>query len=201
MTGCAWIWMYIGAFLMLAELLMHFRNLVAVQALGPDSKTLAVTPDQAKSLAEQAKGIDPSRVFRICDILADMEDKLRYVLSARTLIEMSLIRASRVASPATIEELMKAVRELKSGVGVSAAPATGERVETRVEGERPAAASRQPEAKREPPAVTLEPRAAAPEPRAASPVSRSAILEDPKLNSVLSSLPGAIVTDIKEKRK
>lgn len=100
---------------------------------------------------------------------------------------------------------MKAVRELKSGVGVSAAPAAGERVETRVERERPAAASRQPEAKREPPAVTLEPRAAAPEPRAASheppAMSRSAILEDPKLNSVLSSLPGAIVTDIKEKRK
>lgn len=96
---------------------------------------------------------------------------------------------------------MKAVRELKSGVGVSAAPAAGERRETGAEGERPAAASRQPEAKREPPAVTLEPRAAAPEPRAASPVSRSAILEDPKLNSVLSSLPGAIVTDIKEKRK
>ena len=188
-----------------AELLMHFRNLVAVQALGPDSKTLAVTPDQAKSLADQAKGIDPSRVFRICDILADMEDKLRYVLSARTLIEMSLIRASRVASTATIEELMKAVRELKSGVGVSAAPAAGERRETGAEGERPAAASRQPEAKREPPAVTLEPRAAAPEPRAASheppALSRSAILEDPKLNSVLSSLPGAIVTDIKEKRK
>ena len=81
-----------------AELLTHFRNLVAVQALGPDSKTLAVTPDQAKSLAEQAKGVDPSRVFRRCDILADMEDKLRYVLSARTLIEMSLIRASRVAT-------------------------------------------------------------------------------------------------------
>ena len=41
----------------------------------------------------------------------------------------------------------------------------------------------------------------APAAPAPQPISRSAILDDPKLNSVLGSLPGAIVTDIKEKRK
>ena len=180
-----------------AELLTHFRNLVAVQALGPDSKTLAVTPDQAKALAEQAKGVDPSRVFRICDILADMEDKLRYVLSARTLIEMSLIRASRVATVASIEELMKAVRELRAGIGGAAASAPL------------AAAGEQPAPSPEPRPASSAPLAAKPEPPAPQrpaapapqPISRSAILDDPKLNSVLGSLPGAIVTDIKEKRK
>ena len=112
------------------ELLAHFRNLVVLQALGPDSKSLEATPDQIQVLSEQAKGVDPGRVFRICDQLADMEDKLRYVLSVRTLIEMSLIRASRIATTATVEELMKAVRELRKGaVGSSRAELGSSRAE------------------------------------------------------------------------
>ena len=51
-----------------------------------------------------------------------MEDKLRHVLSVRTLIEMTLIRASRIATVASIEELLRAVRALKGPV---AAPAGG----------------------------------------------------------------------------
>ena len=98
------------------ELLMHFRNLAVLQALGPNSKSLEATPDQVKVLIAQAQGVDPGRVFRICDQLAEMEDKLRYVLSVRTLIEMSLIRASRLATTATIEELMKAVKGMKGPV-------------------------------------------------------------------------------------
>jgi len=95
------------------ELLMHFRNLVVLQALGPKAKSLAATPDQIRVLEEQAKGIDPGRVFRVCDQIAEMEDKLRYVLSVRTLIEMSLIRASRLATTATVEELMRAVKAMR----------------------------------------------------------------------------------------
>jgi len=93
------------------ELLSHFRNLVVVQALGADSKSIEATPEQIKVLVEQAKGLNPGRVFRICDQLADMEDKLRYALSVRTLIEMSLIRASRLATTATIDELLRYVKE------------------------------------------------------------------------------------------
>ena len=95
------------------ELLGHFRNLVVLQALGPDTKSLEATPEQIEVLKKQAEGVDAGRVFRICDELAAMEDKLRYVLSVRTLIEMTLLRASRIASTATVEELMRAVRALK----------------------------------------------------------------------------------------
>ena len=96
------------------ELLMHFRNLAVLQALGPSTKSLEATPEQIEVLKAQAQGIDPSRVFKVCDQLAEMEDKLRYVLSVRTLIEMSLIRASRIATVATIEELMKRVDSMRS---------------------------------------------------------------------------------------
>ena len=195
------------------ELLQHFRNLVVLQALGPGSPSLAATPDQIRVLSEQAKGVDPNRVFRVCDQLVEMEDKLRYVLSARTLIEMSLIRASRIASTATIEELMRAVRDMKSGRKVAAAASA------------PAAAQAPaPKASPVPPAVSVDelsapaptpapkpaapapkvadvpkpaPVAAAPEPPAPPPADAADIMNDPKFNDILGSLPGATVVNIR----
>ena len=166
------------------ELLTHFRNLVVLQALGPESKSLAATPDQIKVLENQAQGVDPGRVFKVCDQIAEMEDKLRYVLSVRTLIEMSLIRASRIATTATVEELMRAVKALKEG-GVPAVPAT------------PVA-----------PVATVAPVAPVEQlPRTASPVApaepmtRKEVLDDDKLNEVLGEIPGATITAIHETRR
>ncbi|MCR5413963.1 MAG: DNA polymerase III subunit gamma/tau [Kiritimatiellae bacterium] len=182
------------------ELLTHFRNLVVVQALGTESKSIAATPDQIKVLAEQSKGIDPGRVFRICDQLAEMEDKLRYVLSVRTLIEMTLIRASRIATTATVEELMKAVRQLKESGGANEdVPAPAFAAQRPVPRRQPAP----PDAT--PPPAPQHPR---PEPSPADPpapargkafASRSELLDDPKLNAILAAVPGASVTDIKER--
>ena len=202
------------------ELLQHFRNLVVLQALGPESKSLEATPDQVKVLSEQAKGIDAGRVFRVCDQLAEMEDKLRYVLSVRTLIEMSLIRASRIATTATVEELMKAVRALKSGGAAPAPAAPAREVAPRARAvPAPAPAPAKPASRfashalpsaadlmapkpapAPAPAVATEP---PPEPKPVDPASfsRKDILDDPKLNEVLASVPGATIIDIKERRK
>ena len=154
------------------ELLQHFRNLVVLQALGPAAKSLAATPDQVKVLSDQAKGVDPGRVFRVCDQLAEMEDKLRYVLSVRTLIEMSLIRASRLATTATIDELLRAVKGMKGASSAAPAP--------------------QPAPQSAPPAPTP-----APVPSPQVPQSRAETLDDPKLNDILGCVPGALVTDIR----
>ena len=157
------------------ELLLHFRNLVVLQALGPASTSLAATPDQVKVLEEQAKGVDPGRVFRVCDQLAEMEDKLRYVLSARTLVEMSLIRASRIATVATVEELMKAVKAMKSEApqaAVVANPAA----------EAKTAAANEPVAVKEP-------------------ETRREVMDDPRLNDILGTVPGATITNMKEGRR
>ncbi len=156
------------------ELLHHFRNLVVYQALGAGSKSLEATPEQIKTLASQAEGVDPGRVFRVCDQLAELQDKLRYVLSVRTLIEMTLIRASRIASTATVDELMRAVRALREGKPVEV-----------------------------PPQMEMPPKVEKPEPPPETKkiVTRSDILEDPKLNDILISVPGASITDIQEKNK
>jgi DNA polymerase-3 subunit gamma/tau len=169
------------------ELLRHFRNLVVLQALGPGSKSLEATEDQIKTLVRQAEGLDPNRVFKVCDQLAEMEDKLRYVLSVRTLIEMSLLRASRIATTATIEELLRVVRSLKENGTLAAV-------------DLPAVAPAQP-AVAQPAAAPAAPAAMPPireEPKAAA-FTRREILDDPKLNSLLEAFPGSSITDIKER--
>ena len=164
------------------ELLQHFRNLVVLQALGPKSKSLAATPDQIRVLEEQAKGVDPGRVFRVCDQLAEMEDKLRYVLSARTLIEMSLIRASRLATTATIDELLRAVKGMKAATGVASA--------------KPSVAA--PAASATTPAPVAESKPQSPPPPAQpSPAkSQAALMDDPTLNAVMGAFAGSSVADV-----
>ena len=161
------------------ELLKHFRNLVVLQALGPEAKSLEATAEQIRVLSEQCRGLDAGRVFRVCDQIAEMEDKLRHTLSVRTLIEMSLIRASRIATTATIEELMRAVRALKEGGRAKAV----EPPVRRALRELP-----------DPPKEATPP----PPPAPARTLPREEILEDPRLNEVLEIFPGSEVVEVKE---
>ena len=173
-----------------AELMGYFRNMAVVQALGPGARSLEATPEQAKAISAQAKGVDPGRVFAICDLLADMEDKLRYVLSVRTLIEMSLIRASRIATTATVEELMRAVKALRGEAPRAAAPA-------------PVPAPVSPPPPSPAPARNVPPPAPAPKSAPAATVQdavRNRILEDEKINEIFSVIPGASVTGIREEK-
>ena len=180
------------------ELLQHFRNLVVLQALGPKSKSLEATPDQIRILEAQAQGIDPGRVFWVCDQLAEMEDKLRYVLSVRTLIEMSLIRASRLATTATVDELLRAVKGLREGLPTTvAAPADAP---TAVAAPVSAPAET-PVAKPVPPKPAAAPKPA-PVEATPTPASRREVLDDPRLNDdILGAFPGATIADIREAKK
>ena len=190
------------------ELMQHFRNLLVCQTLGGDAAGIEATPDQIKVLQEQAKLCPASRLFRVTDQLAEMQDKLRYVLSVRTLIEMTLLRAARVATVASIEEVLKAVREMAAGAAPAVPPASA--------GQRPATPTQVAPATPTQ-AAPATPKVAAPAAqKMATPAStesaqkpqtqpkpelsadeRQKILDDDKLNSLLKVLPGAKITDLR----
>ncbi len=184
------------------ELVQHFRNLLVYQTLGGDAAGLEATPDQIKTLGEQAKLCGSSRIFRVVDQLSTMEDKLRYVLSVRTLIEITLIRASRLATVATIEELMKAVRTLRGPIPMGAAPAAPA---APIAHPQPAVS---PAAPRQAPAPGPQPAAPQPAPvqAAAAPAEKPKhvltheeqrkIMDDPKLNDFIGMFKGAQITGI-----
>lgn len=183
------------------ELLQHFRNLLVYQTLGAGESGLEATPDQIKTLAAQAKLCPPARIFRIADQLADMEDKLRHVLSVRTLIEMTLIRASRIATVASIEELLRAVRALKGPVAAPAGGAAQPQAAPVPAPPAPPAAA--------PSAAPPRPTAPAPAPAEAAPAApsppahvltdeeRKRIMDDKKLNDFMGVFKGAQITSLK----
>ncbi|MDD2349247.1 MAG: DNA polymerase III subunit gamma/tau [Kiritimatiellae bacterium] len=96
------------------ELMEHFRHLLVYLYVGEAMSTLDATPEQIRALSEQAALADAVRVHQIADQLAEMEGRLRFALSVRTLIEMTLIRCARIATAVSLEEVLSRLNALRS---------------------------------------------------------------------------------------
>ena len=106
------------------ELMEHFRSLLVYQYVGENMSGLDATPEQIRALAAQASLADADRVQQIADQLAEMEGRLRYALSVRTLIEMTLIRCARIARAVSLEEVLRKLNAIRtSEPPAAAAPA------------------------------------------------------------------------------
>lgn len=94
---------------LVSELQSHFRNLLVFQSVGADAApgVLDVTPEQLRVLQAQASLVDPARVLRVSEQLAETEERLRYTLSVRTRLETALIRCGRAATVVTLEEIVR----------------------------------------------------------------------------------------------
>ncbi len=104
------------------ELMEHFRNLLVVLYAGKDASALELPEAQIKFYADLAAETKAGRVLRIIDALVETDGRMRYALSKKTLLETGLIRCSRAAETATINELLKQVAELKKNFKSGAAP-------------------------------------------------------------------------------
>jgi DNA polymerase-3 subunit gamma/tau len=98
------------------ELLDHFRTLLVYLCVPEAAPTLDVIAPQVESLKQQAQLADPDRLMRIAEVLSQAEDRMRYSLSRRTLVETSLIRCAR-ATTVSVDELMKRLEALSQSVG------------------------------------------------------------------------------------
>lgn len=95
------------------ELLEHFRNVLVCLYAGETFVGLDLTEGQVETIKKHAAVTDPARLLRVADILSETENRMRYALSRRTLLETALIRASRVAKVVTIDEIMNQLESLK----------------------------------------------------------------------------------------
>ncbi len=95
------------------ELFETFRNLLVVLYTGADAGALALSAMQMEVYQAQATRTDAGRILRVIDGLVDTEERMRYALSKRTLLETGLIRCAHAAETATINELFKQIAELK----------------------------------------------------------------------------------------
>ncbi len=111
---------------LVVEMLEHFRNLIVRQQLGEEAGSiLDVTPEQLKALDNEAKLADTARVLRIAEHFADLEGRIRYALSRRTIFETVFLRCCRAATTVSLDQVIKLLQNaegnLPQSVSVSSA--------------------------------------------------------------------------------
>ena len=107
------------------ELMEYFRNLLVYLYVGNNEEAIEATPDQIAAYEKQASLTDDARLQQIAEELTETESKMRYALSVRTLLEMSLIRCSRIATTASLDDILRklnAIRTAKPAALTAAAP-------------------------------------------------------------------------------
>lgn len=105
---------------LVVELLEHFRNVLVCQFVGDDLSDTGITPEQAVTLSAQGVLVEPAQIIRITEQLESMEARLRYALSVRTLIEITLIRCARLATTVPLERILRELQELQKRLPATA---------------------------------------------------------------------------------
>jgi len=110
------------------ELMEHFRNLLVCLNVDGVDDNLELTEAQIEVLKKQSELTDTARVLRVIEILSETENRMRYALSRRTLLETALIRAARAAVVVSLEEILSQINALKAGLdpGAGAQPPSEE---------------------------------------------------------------------------
>jgi DNA polymerase-3 subunit gamma/tau len=106
------------------DLEAHARDLLVVQTLGEVPSELRLVPERDARLAEQAERIAGADVVRLLDLLATAMRAVKDGASARTQLELALVKAAAPEVDPAARALMARVERLESaaGGGALAAP-------------------------------------------------------------------------------
>jgi DNA polymerase-3 subunit gamma/tau len=104
---------------LLDQLMDYWRDLMVVQCTGDENQILSVTGQQGKALKEQAGRLKPDTVLAGLDILATTRTRLRNASQGRVLVEMALVRLSRLDDLVSLSQLAQwaASREAPPAAG------------------------------------------------------------------------------------
>jgi len=101
------------------ELLDQFRSLLIYICAPTSAASLDIVESQLESFKKQAVLATPDRLMRIAEVLSQAEDRMRYSLSRRTLVETSLIRCA-LSTMVSVDELLQRVDAMRQSLGISA---------------------------------------------------------------------------------
>ncbi len=101
------------------ELLEHFRNLLVASHAEEMLKDQDLPEQQIATLRNQAKIVDGSRLAEMVDVLIDVQSQLRYALSRRTTLEISLVKAARIVTTVSIDEVLQRLQQARQDVDAS----------------------------------------------------------------------------------
>jgi len=109
---------------LLVELIGYFRNLLVCLHVDHPDRELELPREQVAVLEGQVAKSNTGRLLRVVTLLSDAEDRMRYALSRRVLLETVLIRCARAATVVTLEEILEKIQALREDQGAATEPAT-----------------------------------------------------------------------------
>lgn len=112
---------------LLVELIGYFRNLLVCLHVEDAEQALEAPPEQVAVWQKQVERTNTGRLLRIVTLLSDAEERIRYALSRRILLETVLIRSARAATVVTLEEILEKIQALREETGGSAGDAAAVR--------------------------------------------------------------------------
>lgn len=101
---------------LLLELLEHCRNLLIYLEIGTIGDEMDLTENQVEALKNQALLVDAERLLRIIDTLTETIDRLRFALSKKTMLEVTLLRCARAATTVSLDRIIAEVKQLASAL-------------------------------------------------------------------------------------
>ncbi|MEK7467486.1 MAG: DNA polymerase III subunit gamma/tau [Planctomycetota bacterium] len=102
------------------DLIEHARSLMLLRAAGKEAGLVDESPDALERLATQAAAFSVDELAGAVSLLSDVRRRLRDASDPRIVAEVALVKLTRLADLATIEELVKRLEGGKAPV--SAAP-------------------------------------------------------------------------------
>ena len=110
---------------LVVELMEHFRNLLVLLNVQDQDLQSDLTDAQVEVLRRQGEKTDTARALRIVGVLAEAEDRMKFALSRRTLLETALIRCARAATVVSLEDVLTHIQALRATLGSGGGAATG----------------------------------------------------------------------------
>ncbi len=106
---------------LLDQMMAYWRDLMVVHCAGTEGRDLSVPSRHRETLARQAKALHLDAILAGLDILAATKANLKNSNHGRTLVEMALVRLSRLENLVALPSLIRLLNQQRGGPGPSAA--------------------------------------------------------------------------------
>ncbi|MFL5240936.1 MAG: DNA polymerase III subunit gamma/tau [Gemmataceae bacterium] len=108
---------------LLDQLIAYWRDLMLVHCAGQEAKDLSISPRFRQAIAKQAKELNLDTILAGLDVLSASKARLRFSNHGRIILEMAVIRLSRLEDLASLTQLAQMVAQNSALPRRNASPA------------------------------------------------------------------------------
>ena len=103
----------------LLDLINHFRNILLSKYSADTQKLIELSKDDVDKIIESGKQFTQSQLVEIINMLAQLQNELRWALSKRTTFEVGMVKLIRVRSKIGLDQLVERLEAMENNLNSS----------------------------------------------------------------------------------